>query len=542
MKLACFHWHLGGESMAQRRLFNGIWLLVVMAFGGLLLVTVPPWIAEQLETVSQAGPLWAKIYLAVVGTGAVLLIAASGIIVVRLWSRTRAKRQRRERQQRSPSELTAAERQAELQDNLAAVAQLQQDLAPDDPLRKELDPLQNRLSEKQTRQKLEIVAFGSISGGKSSVLNALAGRDVFPTDPRGGTTLQRNEIPWPGKDQVVLVDTPGLGEVGGAARGQVSAEAARDADLVLLVVDGPLRDYEVTLLKQLTDMEKRVLVCLNKEDWFEPSDRDALLNQIHQQIGQYVPRDDIVSIRSQTTRRPRVVVQPDGGQREEWVDEPPDIEPLARRMLQIIQRDGRDLLLANLLLQSRGLVDEARRKVQDRLDERAREIVERYTWGAAGAAALSPLPVVDLIAGCAISSKMVVELARVYHQEMDLDTALTLLKQLGKNLVAILGVSAATPAVTSAVASLLKAVPGAGTLAGGVLQGLVQALITRWIGAVFMEYFKNEMREPPGGFASLARRQWEQLTTVDQLRQLLQTSRKQLSKATTQDDRVPSRE
>ena len=25
------------------------------------------------------------------------------------------------------------------------------------------------------------------------------------------TTLQRNEIPWPGIDRVLLVDTPGLG-------------------------------------------------------------------------------------------------------------------------------------------------------------------------------------------------------------------------------------------------------------------------------------------------------------------------------------------
>ena len=92
-------------------------------------------------------------------------------------------------------------------------------------------------------------------------------------------------------------------------------------------------------------------------------------------------------------------------------------------MLRIVRHDGRDLLAANLLLQSRGLVDEAKERVREGLDRRAWEIVEKYTWGSAGAAALSPLPVVDLAAGCAISTKMVMDLARVYRQNIDVDVA-----------------------------------------------------------------------------------------------------------------------
>ena len=43
-------------------------------------------------------------------------------------------------------------------------------------------------------------------------------------------------------------------------------------NLVLVVVDGPLREYEHQLLAQLGEMEKRVLVCLNKTDWYEDGD------------------------------------------------------------------------------------------------------------------------------------------------------------------------------------------------------------------------------------------------------------------------------
>ena len=138
-------------------------------------------------------------------------------------------------------------------------------------------------------------------------------------------------------------------------------------------------------------------------------------------------------------------------------------------------------------------------------------------WQAAAAAALSPLPVIDVAAGLAVTTGMVVSLARVYRQAIDLETISRLIAELGKNLVAILGSSAAAPAVGTAVASMLKTAPGVGTLAGGALQGLVQALVTRWIGRVFMVYFRGEMQQPPLGWTALARQQWNDVTRPKEL-------------------------
>jgi uncharacterized protein len=103
-----------------------------------------------------------------------------------------------------------------------------------------------------------------------------------------------------------------------------------------------------------------------------------------------------------------------------------------------------------------------------------------------------------------------------------------LLAQLGKNLIAILGVNAAAPAVTAALASLLKTVPVAGTIAGGALQGIVQGLVTRWIGLVFIEYFKTDMKMPPDGLANLARREWQRLTSPTELVSFLHEARQKL--------------
>src|SRR4029078_11529677 len=121
------------------------------------------------------------------------------------------------------------------------------------------------LEAKRQSQQLEIVAFGTISSRKSSLLNALAGSSVFQTNVVGGTTTTRSEIPWAAAaaDHIVLVDTPGLAEVRGESRAAEAAEAAKNADLVLFVVDGPLKAYESELLHSLAAMEKRIVICLN---------------------------------------------------------------------------------------------------------------------------------------------------------------------------------------------------------------------------------------------------------------------------------------
>lgn len=516
--------------MQPRSLTNGLFLLIALAALGVVLIWIPPQIVAQYEQVKNWDKPWIYGYFAIIGSGAAILLGVIGYFFYILWSATRKKKEQRERTAKNPSELSASEKQKEVAENLAATEDFRQDAAISDDVKRELSQLKSRVEEKQESQRLEIVAFGTVSSGKSSLLNALAGRDAFQTDPRGGTTIQRQEIPWPSSDKVSLVDTPGLGEVDGAEHVAIAADSARDADIVLMVVDGPLRDSEFRLLSRLGDMEKRVIVCLNKADWYEPEDQAKLLGQIAGQVKEFVDRAGLVAVRAQPVTRQRTRVLANGEEIEETLTEPADIAPLAARMLEVVRRDGRDLLLANLLLRSRGLVEESRRRVQEALDKRAWEIVDRYTWGAGAAAAISPLPILDLLAGSALTAKMVVDLAKVYRQPMDLNSAITLLAQLGKNLVAILGVNLAAPAIVSAVASLLKgSLPIAGQIAGGALQGIVQALVTRWIGGIFIEYFKTEMTLPASGLANLARREWQRLTSPTELLKFVQEAREKLS-------------
>ena len=367
--------------MASRRTTTGFLLLVVAAFIGFLILVVPPWLVDQYDRFADKGPTWARVYLATVAIGGSIFLGATCWILLRLWLATRRKFQRKQRRNKNPSELSRDQQQREIDENLAAVSDLSNDPSVPSEVESELAPLASKFEEKRTQQTLEIVAFGTVSSGKSSLLNMLAGRIVFQTDAKGGTTVRRNEIPWPGLDKVTLVDTPGLGEVDGQSRASVSAAAAKDADLVLVVVDGPMRESEFQLLERLSEMEKRILVCLNKEDWYEDEEREALLGQIAQQVKSFVQLEDIVAVRASPTRRTRIRMLADGSQSEEDVEVAVDIAPLAARMMKVVRQDGQDLLLANLLLQSRGMVEEARQRVQNALDQRAWSIVDKYMWG-----------------------------------------------------------------------------------------------------------------------------------------------------------------
>jgi GTPase SAR1 family protein len=499
-----------------RKRSSGLLILVAGAALGYALVVLPPAVAESYDTLYRLNPTLAQAYLLLVC--AVGLLAAVYLLFkgVQLWRRTRAK----QRPLKLPSQMTASQlrseieaRQTEAEDYLKGV-----DGPPQQQLAEQLEAERRKLEQ----QTLEIAAFGTISSGKSSLLNVLIGKPVFVTDPKGGTTILRNESEWPGHGKIRLLDTPGLAEVHGQDRARVAVDAARTADLVLYVTDGVLRNFEHEVLQRLRGLEKRIIVCLNKEDTFVPHDRDQLLAQMREQLRSIVAVEDFVSVRANPAIRTRIRVTPDGEEQEEQVTVEPDVSALANRMLDTLQREGPRLLLANLLIRSRGLVSETKARVRAQLDAQARELVGRYMWQAGGAAALSPFPLLDVAAGLGISYKMVVDIAAIYRQKMDLDTASELVAQAGKNLVASAGATLATPTVATIAASTLKTIPGVGTIAGGLLQGLVQALVTRWIGAIFIEYFRSEMTDAANALPELAKQQWADVTRPAELARLAQ--------------------
>ncbi len=115
--------------MKPNRTTTGLLLVVMMAFVGFVMLYLPPKVMEQYQLVKDAGRVWMIVYFSVVGVGAVLLFGATCWIVGRLLWRSRQKAARRQRRDRSPSELSLDEKQREIDENLASVGDYQDDLA-----------------------------------------------------------------------------------------------------------------------------------------------------------------------------------------------------------------------------------------------------------------------------------------------------------------------------------------------------------------------------------------------------------------------------
>src|SRR4029078_5261478 len=111
--------------MQRFRATNGIFLVVLLAALGALMVYVPGKVITEYARVKALGPPYTYLYLAMVGTGAAILLPLAGGIFWKLWQATRAKAQRRDRGAKDHSQLTDEEKRREVADNLARVEDLQ---------------------------------------------------------------------------------------------------------------------------------------------------------------------------------------------------------------------------------------------------------------------------------------------------------------------------------------------------------------------------------------------------------------------------------
>jgi tRNA modification GTPase len=122
-----------------------------------------------------------------------------------------------------------------------------------------------------------VTLIGAPNAGKSSLLNALAKRDVAIVTPTAGTTRDMIEVPLNlGGLPVVVVDTAGLRETEDhiEAEGVRRARAkAAEADLVLALFDTNEKDDDATL----SHIHDDTIVIATKSDLAKvPSDRLAI--------------------------------------------------------------------------------------------------------------------------------------------------------------------------------------------------------------------------------------------------------------------------
>ncbi len=350
--------------------------------------------------------------------------------------------------------------------------------------------------EKTTSGRVEIVIFGEISTGKSALINALVGRAVAEVDVQGGWTKQVWGTAWEGagyrlhgleSSEVVLIDTPGINEVGGADRAELAEVTARRADLILFVTDSDLNETEYASLVELAAVQKPIILVFNKIDLYQPAEKESLIGILKQRTADLIRPEHFVLTAADPREIEYVIENPDGSSTTEWRKPAPNVGQLKSLILEILEKEGLGLIALNAAMYA---ADKSDRISALRVEMRNRQ-AEQVIWTMAGTkalvVALNPLPVVDVLGGIAIDALMVVTLSKVYGLNFSMAQARGLAKSIGK----AAGVFALGE-LTSYGASLFKGLTVTlGTAITMIPQGAAAGFSSFIIGQAAKRYFEH---------------------------------------------------
>lgn len=345
---------------------------------------------------------------------------------------------------------------------------------------------------------LHLAAFGRVSTGKSSLLNALIGEDRFAVSPLHGATKHSSMQQWDEVEAggVYLIDTPGLDEAGGEDREALAKEVAGRSDLVIFVVDSDMTETELESLKTLLGRGRPVIVVLNKSDLFTADEQAQLLNSLRARARGIVDPDHILSVAAQP--RPQLVVEVDADGNESTIERPrePDVETLRLRLWDILDAEGKTLAALNASLFAADLSDQVGRRILAARREIGDKLVRTYCVGKGIAVAFNPVPVADLFAAAFIDVGMVVHLSRVYGLPLSKSEAGSLVGVIVAESAALMGTVWALHFVSSA---LKVGTVGLSTIVTAGAQGAVAYYSTYVVGRVAAEYLAKGKSWGDGG-------------------------------------------
>ena len=325
-----------------------------------------------------------------------------------------------------------------------------------------LDKLENSI--------VSIAVFGMVGRGKSSILNALLGENIFATGALHGVTTTVESAKWKitknevekekqtintvslsgiGNSQIQLIDTPGIDEVGGETREILAKKIAQQSDLILFIIAGDMTKVEYEALSQLRDVGKPILLLFNKIDQYPEADRLEIYNKIKdERVKQLLSPDEIIMVAASPLYS-EAITNNDGKIKIKRHRGKPKIEILKLKILEILHREGKSLIALNTMLYADEINDKIIKKKMKIREEFASKIIEKSVIIKAIAIALNPVTVLDLFSGSIIDVIMILNLSRLYNISMSQKGAIELLKKIalsmggisGSELLANLGLS-----------------------------------------------------------------------------------------------------
>ena len=148
---------------------------------------------------------------------------------------------------------------------------------------------ENELSELHKRRDaglFHLTLFGHASSGKSSLIQALMPEKHIETDVIKGTTTDIHQHQY---GQLILADVPGFDAVDQVDLTVRALEEAQRAHVVVFLLDGDLSRTEMNLFHALRQVNKPMVLALNKMDLYDENQKQALTQAIEDKTRSLFP-------------------------------------------------------------------------------------------------------------------------------------------------------------------------------------------------------------------------------------------------------------
>ncbi len=345
-----------------------------------------------------------------------------------------------------------------------------------------------QLIDKLENQQVHIIAFGKVSSGKSSLLNALIGKQQFSTSPLHGETKTQQSTEW-NKYQdhnMVVIDTPGTDEVAGEARQQMAHKAAEIADIILFVTDGDLTQSQLQQLKQIAQPNTQIILVLNKIDLYTDEEIKDLVQSLSEKTQEIIHPKNIVT--SCAAPIPQLLIKEDaqGKQTREKITVKVDVTQVKQRIWNILEQDGKTLTALNASIFAGEISQKIAEKVTKLRASAADKVGTTYSIAKGVGVAFNPIPVADLLIAAGLDVAMIRKLSQVYGLPIVGKEAskltITIMAQIAALMGAVWGINLLSSALKTVSAGLST------TLTAGA-QGALAYYATYLVGKIAEEYF-----------------------------------------------------
>ncbi len=322
------------------------------------------------------------------------------------------------------------------------------------------------ISEKLQNSEIHIAAFGRVGTGKSSILNALLGREIFSTSELHGETRVQQRSDWDAVnfEHVVLIDTPGIDELDGEAREELARSVARVADIVLMVCEGDLTVTEFQAVCDLAQKKRPLILVLNKSDRYSQTELGTILTHLQKRCSGIIEPGNILA--ASANPRPENVIRVDehGDEFPAERARQPDVGQLKARLWTILENEGKVLAALNAALFASDLDGRIAGKIVEARKAVAERIISNYCLAKGLVVAVNPVPVADLLAAAGTDVAMVIHLGNVYGFQLSRREASKLVLTISAQMLLLMGaywgvnmVSAAMKTMSAGMSAALTA-------------------------------------------------------------------------------------